>query len=191
MARDQRSILDRDIIARATPLQQHVTIAGRDQHASAQHGVAVGRLLHLDLAQSIEPARERLGEFLRHVLHDDDAGQSTGNASSTSRNDSVPPVEAPMQITVSVVRAIAWPGTGGGMHDIGGQFRVVARAVRSALGWPGTLHPRLGGGLHGIADADSGFLQELRRVPMRGFRMTSTAPASSACINVCGPMFGQ
>jgi hypothetical protein len=41
-------------------------------------------------------------------------GEDAGSASSTTRSDSVPPVEAPMQMMVSVVRAIACPAIGGG-----------------------------------------------------------------------------
>ena len=37
-------------------------------------------------------------------------GALAGRASSTSRSASVPPVEAPMQTTVSVVRAMAPAG---------------------------------------------------------------------------------
>ena len=73
VARHQRTVLDRDVIARAAALQQHVAVAGRDQRAAAQHGIAVGGLLDLHLAQAVEAARERRGELLRHVLHDDDA----------------------------------------------------------------------------------------------------------------------
>ena len=130
MPRHQRAVLDRDVIARAAALQQHVLVAGRDQHAAAQHGVAIRRFLHLHCAQTVEPPGERLGEFLRHVLHDDDARASAGNASSTTRSDSVPPVEAPMQTTVSVVRAIACPATGGGKMTSAVSFGCGSRPVR-------------------------------------------------------------
>ena len=44
---------------------------------------------------------------------DEVPGELAGNASSTSRSASVPPVEAPMQTTISVVRLIARPVGGG------------------------------------------------------------------------------
>ncbi len=40
--------------------------------------------------------------------------QLAGSASSTSRSASVPPVDAPMHTTISVVRLIARPAAGGG-----------------------------------------------------------------------------
>ena len=67
--------LHRDVIARAAALQQHVLVAGRDQHLAAQHRIAVLGFLDLDLAQAVEPLGEGGGEFLRHVLDDDDAGR--------------------------------------------------------------------------------------------------------------------
>ena len=41
-------------------------------------------------------------------------GQSGGSASNSTRNASVPPVEAPTQTMLSVVRAMALPALAGG-----------------------------------------------------------------------------
>ena len=92
-------------------------------------------------------------------------GLATGSASKTTRSDSVPPVEAPMHTTRSVVRAIAWLRVGGG-------------SITSALSFggrhggerPGHRQPLQSGvcrRLHRLADARARFAQELRRAQPR------------------------
>ena len=68
-------------------------------------------------------------------------GASAGSVSSTSRRDSVPPVEAPMQTMVSVVRAMA-PTRGGGSMASAVSFRLGSSVgagegvrVRPTLAW--------------------------------------------------------
>src|SRR3990167_7371410 len=109
-------------------------------------------------------------------------GEFAGRASRTSRRASVPPVDAPMQTTISVVRLIARPLGGGstasavsfcsGLIRGGTGLRAVTRAraapfttsqmvARASLRWSAT--------------------------PSRGFRITSTAPASRAWSSVSEP----
>ena len=115
-------------------------------------------------------------------------GQSAGNASSTTRNDSVPPVDAPMQTTVSVVRAMACPATGAGIMTSAVSF---ASGPSCLAGFSG----RVPGARFSRARAAAFTASQMRMLAscrncgtsIRGLRITSTAPASSACINVADP----
>ena len=122
---------------------------------------------------------------LGHVLDDDDArAQLAGRASSTSRSDSVPPVEAPMQ-TIAL---------GGLRHRAGGWAAPAWRRRSASSRTSGGSAPagapsraRSAARLDRIADADRATPSGGRRRPIFGLRITSTAPASSACIRVSEP----
>ncbi len=75
MAVDQRAILNFDVILRAAALEQHMPSAGRNQRQPRNNPVAVMRLADFNLANAVEPCRERSGEFFRHVLHYHNAGR--------------------------------------------------------------------------------------------------------------------
>ena len=59
-------------VAGAAAGQLQVAAAGRDVRDAGAHHLVVLRLLHVDAAQRVEPARERLREAGRHVLCDED-----------------------------------------------------------------------------------------------------------------------
>ncbi|MDR6101243.1 hypothetical protein QE369_001421 [Agrobacterium larrymoorei] len=67
-------------------------------------------------------------------------GEFAGSLSSISRRASVPPVEAPTQITISVVRAIALPDGGGSTASAVNLAWVPS--VLDARGWARTLLTR-------------------------------------------------
>ncbi len=108
-------------------------------------------------------------------------GLSAGSASITTRKLSVPPVEAPIQTIFSVVRAMAREaGEGGGMMTSADNFcgTLIRGGSFLSWAWAAALTESL------MATAESSMNC---RVPSLGLRMMSTAPASSACINVCVP----
>ena len=129
VARDQRAVPDGDVIARAAALQEHVAIARRDERAAGDYRIAVLGLLDVDLAKPVEALGEGGGEMLGHVLDDRRCRDCRAAAPcSTSRSDSVPPVEAPMQTTCSVVRVSERSLRGGGMMTSAVSFFCVSRA---------------------------------------------------------------
>lgn len=73
MPTDQWSILDLDIIASATALEQCVSIAGRNQCLPTNHRVIILGLFDRNVADAIEAFGKTGGKDLRHVLNNDNA----------------------------------------------------------------------------------------------------------------------
>ena len=104
------AVPDRDIVARAAALQQHVPVAGAIS-TRPRSTVSPSAASFTSMAQRPSSRRAKASvNFSGMCWTMTMPGQSAGSASSTTRNDSVPPVEAPMQTTVSVVRAMALTG---------------------------------------------------------------------------------
>ena len=182
--RHQIPIRDGHVILADLALQRGVPVPRRNQNPSPQNGVAVLRFLHLDRAQAVQPLGESSRELLGHVLDNDDPGNLRKRFEYNTQG-SVPPVEAPMQTTVSALRANSarakgvdrtastflfaaiWSLGAGEAADFGGSRLRLARAAALTTSQMRTL--------------DS---SRNCRVSMRGFGMMSTAPASSACIMV-------
>ena len=72
------ALVDQDGVAGAAAAHLHLMVARRHQHMAGQNGVAVVRLLHADLAQSIQPLGIRQRKTLRHVQHDHRPGSVGG-----------------------------------------------------------------------------------------------------------------
>ena len=75
VAGDERAVVEVDAVLGAVAHDQHVPVAGRDQRAAVDDAVAFRGFLDRHAAGLIQPLRERGGEDLGHVLHDDHAGR--------------------------------------------------------------------------------------------------------------------
>ncbi len=139
-------------------------------------------------AQPVEPAREGRRELLRHVLDDDDA-RAVGRQRLEDDAQRLPCRRSRRRCR----RPSRWSGPLPGRRAAAAAPRrrsassAGARGAAGGAARPACAETRLRRGLDDIADAHVRDSSRNCAMSTRGFRMTSTAPASSACIRVSDP----